>query len=133
MSRAAFALVALVGSSLCLRADPTPLTDAEFNKLRARVQETLDALRAKAEFPGVAVGVALADGRVAAAASGFADAEAKVPLRPTDRFLAGSVGKTFVAAVLLQLAEEGKVRLDDRLAAWLGAEPWFARLPTPPT
>lgn len=102
---------------------------ADLAPLRAKLTAKLDELRAKAEFPGVSVGVALADGRSFGVASGFADADTKTPLKPTDRLLAGSVGKTFVAAVVLQLAEEGKIGLDDKLSKWLGKEPWFARLP----
>jgi D-alanyl-D-alanine carboxypeptidase len=86
----------------------------------------------KASFPGVTVGFVLADGRSAGVSSGFADAAGKVPLKPGDRMLAGSIGKTFVAAVVLQLVEEGKVGLDDRLEKWLGKEPWYPRLPNGP-
>jgi D-alanyl-D-alanine carboxypeptidase len=50
-------------------------------------------------------------------------------LKPTDRLLAGSIGKTFVAAATSQLVEEGMIKLEDKLEAWLGKEPWFARLP----
>jgi D-alanyl-D-alanine carboxypeptidase len=116
-------LLALLVPAVALPAE-APLT-----RLRAGVQEKLDALKAAAEFPGVSAGFALADGSSAGVAAGLADVENNVPLGPADRLLAGSVGKTFVAAVLLQLAEEGKVGLDDRLEAWLGKEPWFARLP----
>src|SRR5581483_4571591 len=106
-----------------------PLSDAQFQHLRQRVQDKLDALKRDATYPGVTVGFVLEDGRSAGVSAGFADVENKVPLRPTDRMLAGSIGKTFVAAVVLQLVEEGKIGLDDKLETWLGTEPWFARLP----
>ena len=108
---------------------PQPLTDQQFAQLQQKLQTTLDGLRAQAEFPGVTAGFVLADGRSAGVSSGFADVENKVPLKPTDRLLAGSVGTTFVAAVLLQLVDEGKVGLDVKLEKWLGREDWFARLP----
>jgi D-alanyl-D-alanine carboxypeptidase len=50
-------------------------------------------------------------------------------MRPTDRMLAGSVGKTFFAALALQLVAERKIALDDPISKYLGNEPWFARLP----
>jgi D-alanyl-D-alanine carboxypeptidase len=106
-----------------------PSADAEVQKLRERIQGKLDDIRAKAEFPGVSVGFVLADGRSAGVASGLADVENRVPLMPGDRLLAGSIGKTFVAAVVLQLVEEGALALDDGLEKWLGPEPWFGRLP----
>jgi D-alanyl-D-alanine carboxypeptidase len=97
--------------------------------LQSRVQEKLASLKARASFSGVSVAFGLEDGRAGAAAAGFRDVEAKLPLRPTDRMLAGSIGKTFVAAVMLQLIEEKKAGLHDKLALWLGKESWFARLP----
>ena len=50
-------------------------------------------------------------------------------MRPDSLMLAGSVGKTFVAAVALQLIKEGKFALDDKISKYLGKEEWFSRLP----
>ena len=61
--------------------------------LSARVQVALDDVRATATFPGVGVGMAFADGESFGVASGLADVEQGVALTPTDRLLAGSVGK----------------------------------------
>ena len=52
-------------------------------------------------------------------ASGLGDLRARRPARPLDRFRIGSVTKSFVATVVLQLVAEGKLRLDDRLQRWL--------------
>jgi D-alanyl-D-alanine carboxypeptidase len=59
------------------------------------------------------------DGHVWTATAGFADAAARLRLRPADRFRVGSVTKTFVAAIVLQLAAERRLRLDDPLERWL--------------
>src|SRR5262249_26570801 len=64
-----------------------------------------------------------------ALAAGLSDREQKIPMRPEDRLLAGSVGKTFVSATALQLVHEGKLALDDRIESFLGEEEWFERLP----
>jgi len=96
--------------------------------LRA-VQSKLDETRAELKFPGATVGFVLPGGLSASASAGFADLEAKTPLRPTDRMPAGSVGKTFVAAVALRLVEEGRLDLDEKVSRRLGGERWFARLP----
>src|SRR5204862_7246822 len=50
-------------------------------------------------------------------------------LAPDDLMCAGSTGKTFVAAVVLQLVQEGKLHLADFAGDYLGAEPWFEHLP----
>jgi CubicO group peptidase (beta-lactamase class C family) len=57
---------------------------------------------------------------------GFADAERTIKLTPTSRMLAGSTGKTFVAAAILQAVDEGKLDLDSRIEKWIGKEEWFA-------
>jgi len=43
----------------------------------------------------------------------------RVSLRPNDRFRAGSITKTFVAVVVLQLVDERRLRLDDTIGRWL--------------
>jgi D-alanyl-D-alanine carboxypeptidase len=110
-------------------AKPAPKSSQELQALRARVQAKLDELHKNAEFPGASVGFILADGSFASASTGLADLENQRPLRPTDRMLAGSIGKTYFAAVVMQLVQEGKLNLDDKIDKWFGREPWFARLP----
>jgi D-alanyl-D-alanine carboxypeptidase len=103
--------------------------DPALAPLRAALQASLDSIRAAQRWPGATLGVALADGRTLALATGWSDTARKVAMRPTDRLLQGSVGKTYVAAVAMQLVQEGKLSIDDRIEKWLGGEAWFARLP----
>jgi D-alanyl-D-alanine carboxypeptidase len=57
-------------------------------------------------------------------ASGLGDLGARRPAHAGDRFRIGSVTKSFVATVVLQLVGEGRLGLDDRLQQWLpGAVP----------
>ena len=95
----------------------------------ARCHERLVQLQAERGFPGVTFAVSLPDGTVTETAAGFADVEAEIVMGPRSRMLAGSVGKTFVAAVTLQLAGEGKLSLDAPISKWLGEEEWFEKLP----
>lgn len=97
--------------------------------LRAELQTKLDALRESSGFPGATLGVALEDGSSFGLATGLSDIEVKRTMEPSDLLLAGSVGKTFVAAVAFQLAHEKKLDLDARISTYLGEEAWFARLP----
>jgi D-alanyl-D-alanine carboxypeptidase len=53
------------------------------------------------------------------AASGLAVLQGRVPLDVRDRFRVGSITKTFVAVVVLQLVDEHRLRLDDTVERWL--------------
>ena len=104
-------------------------SDAVISVLRASLQAKLNELHQAASFPGATIGFVLPDGRSGSVSAGLADVENKIPLKPTDRMLAGSIGKTYVAAVILQAVQEGKLDLDAKIERWFGSEAWFARLP----
>jgi D-alanyl-D-alanine carboxypeptidase len=99
----------------------------------AAVQQYLDSWQQASGVPGVAVGIVLKDGTVISAAAGESDKEAHRKMQPTDLMLAGSTGKTFFAAVALQLIEAGTLDLDAPIKKYLGARPWFSRLPNAET
>lgn len=98
-------------------------------QLRNALQARLDSLAAASRFPGVVIGVSLADGATGALAAGMADTALHQPMRPEARLLLGSVGKTFFSAVALQLVAEGRIDLDAPISRYLGTEPWFSRVP----
>ena len=97
--------------------------------LKKELQLKLDEWHKAGKFPGATLGVALPKGESFGLAVGYSDAGAKTPMRPNDRMLAGSTGKTFAAATALQLVKEGKIDLDAKVEKYLGGEPWFARMP----
>jgi D-alanyl-D-alanine carboxypeptidase len=97
--------------------------------LKTALQAKLDEWHKAGSFPGATFGLVLANGESFGLAVGFSDRETKTAMMPTDRMLAGSVGKTFAAATALQLIKEGKISLDDKVEKYLGREPWFSRLP----
>jgi D-alanyl-D-alanine carboxypeptidase len=57
--------------------------------------------------------------RVRHTAAGVSQRQPRVALRATDRFRVASITKSFVATVVLELAAEGKVSLDDTVEHWL--------------
>lgn len=97
--------------------------------LKKELQTKLDEWHKAGKFPGATLGVVLADGESFGLAVGYSDRDAKTPMKPDDRMLAGSTGKTFAAAVAFQLVKEGKIGLDDKIETYLGKEAWFNRLP----
>ena len=50
---------------------------------------------------------------------GYGSLATKTPIRATDRFRVGSLTKTFVATVALELVDEGMLSLDDSVEHWL--------------
>jgi D-alanyl-D-alanine carboxypeptidase len=65
------------------------------------------------------VGLVRAGERTWQGASGLGDLRANRPARAADRFRIGSVTKSFIATVVLQLVGEGRLSLDDKLERWL--------------
>jgi D-alanyl-D-alanine carboxypeptidase len=124
----AIVILSLLCALLAPVREPAFAADKELEKIRQSVKAKLDELHANAEFPGATIGFVLPDGRSASVSAGLADVENNIPLKPADRMLAGSIGKTYVAAVALQLVQEGKLNLDHKIERWFGREPWFHRL-----
>src|SRR5262245_58347693 len=73
--------------------------------LRDRIQSYLDDWRAASTFPGASVGIVLKDGTSFGVVTGVSDRTQATPMRVEDLLLAGSTGKTFFAAVAVQLIE----------------------------
>lgn len=81
------------------------------------LQQTLDKLVADG-VPG-AIALRREGAKEWRAASGVADLKTKRPIRATDRFRIGSITKSFVSTVVLQLAGERRLTLDDTVERWL--------------
>jgi CubicO group peptidase (beta-lactamase class C family) len=83
-----------------------------------RLQGTLDRVRREQKIPGAAAAVVVGD-CLWVGASGLADVRTREPVRAEAVFEVGSVTKTFVAALVLKLAEDGVLGLGDRLSRWV--------------
>lgn len=79
----------------------------------------LDEARTALDAPGAVFGLGHPDGRVEVFASGVADLDSGRAIRPDDAYFLGSVTKIYTAALILRLAEEGKLSLEDRLDRYL--------------
>jgi CubicO group peptidase (beta-lactamase class C family) len=93
----------------------------------------LEAIRIEERVP--AIGLALASGEAVlwAGAFGTADVAGARPVAPDTLFRIGSVTKSFTAAAILLLEEEGRLRLDDPVHLHLDdppyTNPWEATHP----
>ncbi len=83
------------------------------------LQARLNAVRARLNIPGVTVAILWDDGRQWLGASGLRDVAANDPMTTGTAVALASVSKTFTAAVVLQLVDEGKLSLDESVAPLL--------------
>lgn len=104
-------------------------THAQPAAFKQKLQARVDSLCAAGHFPGLSVAVVFPDDRAIAVASGMADSVKHQPMKTSDRMMEGSVGKTYVSAIAMQLIKEGKFNLDDKISKYLGHYSWFSRLP----
>lgn len=113
------AKMAAAAGAMMLTAVPAQAAPADF---AARADSFLKSVYA-ADAPGVAV-IVVDDGKVVySAGQGLADVGAGRKITPATVFRLGSITKQFTAAVILQLAEEGKLSLADPLSRFIPGYP----------
>jgi D-alanyl-D-alanine carboxypeptidase len=126
-SRRAF----LTRSAVAAAAAPlfwTPAAQAAMPMPKAAgpLDENLDAFvvayMSAMNAPGLTLGLTDAAHSLRSASYGFANLEEKLPLTPDHLFQIGSITKSFVALVLLQLRDEGKLDLHKPILDYL---PWL--------
>lgn len=92
-------------------------------QLDAQLRQVLDQRRTALNIPGISAAIIFPDGSTWSTALGLAEvAPARLATTSTP-FVVGSVSKTFVAAAILQLVDEGALSLDDPLSNWLPSYP----------
>lgn len=129
-SQITFASLALLiaGSSLLyttpnsiVKAEPTQnvsslshtSTQRDRNSVKQAMRDTLQL-----GFPGILAKTS-EGGKMWGYAAGVANLSTKKPMETDFRFRIGSVTKTFTATVVLQLAGENRLNLDDSIEKWL--------------
>jgi uncharacterized protein (TIGR02145 family) len=85
--------------------------------LEEKLQNILDVALEKSIGKGISASVIFPDGDIWTGVSGIS--HGSTPISPDMLFSVGSIQKMFVGAAILQLAEEGKISLDDSLYEWL--------------
>jgi CubicO group peptidase (beta-lactamase class C family) len=98
-----------------LAGPPPPMTEAE---ALAEIARAADAAAASDRFSGVVL-VARGDRPVLHRAWGLASREHGVPNRPDTKFNLGSINKLFTKIAIGQLAEAGRLSLDDTIGRHL--------------
>ncbi|MEW2269796.1 serine hydrolase [Streptomyces sp. SID685] len=108
-STTALLLTTALATAFTPPAAPAPAHTATVRALEAAVRSGV---------PGATVTVRDTHG-IWSATAGTGDPRTGNPRSPDDRYRIGSLTKTFVATVLLQLEAEGRLSLDDTVDKWL--------------
>jgi D-alanyl-D-alanine carboxypeptidase len=87
--------------------------------LTSLLQGTLEDHIHRQHIPGAVVAVTGQDGGPVVFADGFEDLHRTQPMRAESRFPIWSISKTFLAVVMLRLAQRKVLTLEDRLDRWL--------------
>jgi len=95
---------------LACRSSSTPLS--------SRIDRLVNAYAADRQFMG-SVLVAEKGKILFAKGYGLANVERNIPNTPETKFMIGSITKQFTAMLITQLAEKGKVKLDDTLSTFI--------------
>jgi D-alanyl-D-alanine carboxypeptidase len=101
-----------------------------FAQARPNLSAALAAIRAYGEahrtqftLPGMTLGLTTPDGFSEILNFGYANADARTPIAPDTLFQIGSISKVMTAAVVHQLAAEGRFNLTDRVSTLTPAFP----------
>jgi D-alanyl-D-alanine carboxypeptidase len=89
--------------------------------LEARLAGTLERIRLKLGIPGLSATILFPDGSSWTGESGLADVGAAQPVAADTPFAIASMSKTFTAAEIIALVDEGKLRLGDSAARFVPA------------
>ncbi len=99
---------------------PSPERDRA--ALKARIEARIARLVSENGFAGV-VRVDLDGKPLVRMGVGYADPVSKRPFRPDTQIEMASIGKTFTAAAILKLRDQGKLKLDDPLSRFFPDAP----------
>jgi D-alanyl-D-alanine carboxypeptidase len=115
---------ALLGSSpAVVRSLAVPQPDFT-HAITSRLAAQLAQLRSVNHLPGLQVVIRYPDGAAWMGHAGFGDIAAHQAMGNLTLLDAGSITKTFVAALVLKLAGQGVLDLDDPIARWLPGLPY---------
>ncbi len=96
--------------------------------IERELRTALEELRVEMAAPGGIVGMWRSGAEPLVVASGLADLQSGRPLEADDPYYIGSISKTYTAVVVLRLAEEGKLTLDDPVGRYLPSVPRGAEI-----
>lgn len=114
-------LFALQAATLAQPIDKSTRKPCTRDGIAAVVREEMEAALKGSNIPGVTLSVYMPTrfSKPFSTAYGSSDFAQRRPAKPTDRMLAGSIGKTFYAAAALKLVDMGRLDLERTIAYYL--------------
>lgn len=109
------AILLSVSAVACVSCSSTPTLSSS---KQDALQKTLNAQMAKYRIPGAIVGMWFPSQGTWVVAAGKGDVSTGAAPKTTDKVRIGSLTKTFTATVVLQLVDEKKLTLDDKLSKY---------------
>lgn len=101
---------------------------ADQQSLQAWLERYTTSMQSDEGLVGVSSAIVLPSGDILTATAGGADLDGR-PLAADSRFLGGSTGKSYVAALTMRLAERGELDVAERVSRYLGNREWYGRIP----
>jgi D-alanyl-D-alanine carboxypeptidase len=122
-SKRMLSVFSLISILVLLHTGMLPGTEPQdAGKAEERILEQALVLGVAMGIPGISVAIGIGDSVAWTGTAGFNDILRRIPLQTDDRFCVGSITKTFVATVILQLVAEGKLDLDKTPQDYLDME-----------
>lgn len=121
----ALAILWLISLSSCAALDDQQLVeDPVFTpQLTGALQNALENSKRILNSENISASLYISDRCYWEGAAGVTKQDSKVPVKADMLFNFASITKTFTAAIVLQLVEEGKLNLEDPLGRWLPPHP----------
>jgi D-alanyl-D-alanine carboxypeptidase len=96
----------------------TPASTKQFSPaVQANLRQAVNGFVGTGKFPGLVVGVTSPQGSFLYA-TGYSNLATHAPMQTNQVLRIGSITKTFMATVILQLAQQGKLSLNDPLSKY---------------
>lgn len=115
-------LLLTIAALALVSCEPTASTKPGDDALTKKIDEFIQGSVTRLNIPGVTVAATRNDSIVYRGAFGYRNIDTKQPMKVTYDFHWASVSKTVVATAIMQLVEQGKINLDEKLITYL---PYF--------
>ncbi len=110
--------IAILGQTLFVRATLAHKADGSDSQRIVRLEAQLENLRQELKIPAYSAAIVKNQKVIWAKGFGYADVENKIPATEHTAYHLASLTKTFASTILMQLVQQGKIKLDDPVSKY---------------